>query len=146
MRGKDGYMVKDGDVYYADGSLVIPIDIKKFLRSFIQIGLEQLVAHPENIKGMDIIKAIQAWMQLSEGDDRSDIAVQGWTEYQKLDAAQRRGRKRSSTRKRLTVETETVEETEDPVPSAETAPPQDAEEGDYEEIDWPELPASPEPE
>lgn len=81
-RGEDGYMLKDGQVFYADGRPLAFLGVKTSLEAIVQIGLENAISNPDKVEIRDVTKALELlkkYKDSSEGDESVDV----WTQYLK---------------------------------------------------------------
>lgn len=82
-RADGGYMLKDGRVCYADGTPVYNVPLRETLEAFIQIGLENALAHPETVQARDVMKAIDMWVRVHKGFGDANQYADAWTEVVK---------------------------------------------------------------
>lgn len=95
-RGEDGYMLKDSQVFYADGRPLQFIGAKIALESIIQIGFENALSHPENVEIKDVTKALELlkrFKDLNDTDEVNDL----WTKYLKAGEAPTQKKTRKKT-------------------------------------------------
>ena len=92
-RSAGGYMLKDGEVVYSDGSPVVTLPLKKSLEAIIQIGLENALAHPEMVGAIHILKAVDLLVKVQRGFGDADGVADAWTEFAKTGPRRRRDKK-----------------------------------------------------
>lgn len=92
-RADGGYMLKDGEVAYSDGTPVVTLPLKKSLEAIIQIGLENALAHPETIGAIHVLKAVDLLVKVQRGFGDADGVADAWTEFAKSGPRRRRDKR-----------------------------------------------------
>jgi hypothetical protein len=84
-----GYILKDGRVSYQDGTPLAAANPVELLKSFIQVGMEQMLRNPEKIQAKDLVMAMRLLKDINGLKDENEVA-DAWSHYLNSKGKQRR--------------------------------------------------------